>query len=222
MHHGTPQGLILHLLFMHICCFSGQLFTTELQGIATLIILQHSFFPDVSHSSHSCCVRGRTLIAHKFLIKKNTEQNQSDILPVLLFMYYLQCLFINSLICSTVTLLVFLFLLLSKEKSLTISQVLRHGSSQQQPQAQLDPQRDLNLVPSRGVVGAAPELSARRGWPGDRQGTPWGCPPWHASTSWGCRQPWAARGPRSHAGAGCFLGSFEPFLSYLVCIFWIP
>lgn len=78
------------------------------------------------------------------------------------------------------------------------------------------------LSPPSGVVGAAPELSARRGWPGDRQGTPWGCPPWHASTSWGCRQPWAARGPRSRAGAGCFLGSFEPFLSYLVCIFWIP
>lgn len=91
-----------YLLFLHIYCFSMQLFTTELQGMATLIILQESFFPDMSHSSPLCCVQERALIAHKFLIKKNTEANQSDVLPVLLFMWqHLQCLFINSLICST-------------------------------------------------------------------------------------------------------------------------
>lgn len=78
------------------------------------------------------------------------------------------------------------------------------------------------LSPLSGVVGAPLELSARRGWPGDRQGTLWGCSPWCASARWCCPRLWAVRGPRSHAGAGCFLGSFEPFLSYLVCISWIP
>lgn len=164
-----------YLLFMHIYCFSVQLFTTELQGIATLIILQHSFL--MCHILLICAVLERTLIEYKLLIKSNTEPNQSDILPVLLFMWqHLQCLFINSLICSPWTLLVFLFLLPSKEKSLTVSLVFRMAL----PSGSIRPSwipRGLwmaglrALSPPSGVVRAPPELSARRGCPGDRQGT---------------------------------------------------
>lgn len=171
-----------YLLFMHIYCFSVQLFTTELQGMVALIILHHSFIPDVSHSSSSCCAWGRTLIGHKVLIKNNTEPNQSDILPVLLFMWqHLQCLFINSLICSTWMLLVFLFLLSSKEKCLTVSQDCRRGSSQWQHQAQLDPQRAVDgrspqsLVPSQWCGEGSPRAQCQRGWLGTDR-TPPGMP----------------------------------------------
>lgn len=131
MHYVAPQGLILHLLtFYAYILFLSPAFHYR----AT----RHGY---INHSSSLllswcvtlflCCAWERTLIEHKVLIKTNTEPNQSDIWPVLLFMWqHLQCLFIKSSICSTWTLLVFLFLLLSREKSLTVSQAFRHGSSQ--------------------------------------------------------------------------------------------
>lgn len=71
------------------------------------------------------------------------------------------------------------------------------------------------LSPARGVLEAPPELSARRGWRGGRQGTRGDAPS-------ACQYTLVLHRVSHHAGVGCFLGSFEPFLSYLVCIFWIP
>lgn len=220
MHYGAPQGLILHLFFIHIYCFSVQLFTRELQGIATSIILRHSFFPDVAHSSRSCCARERTLIAHKFLIKNNTEPNQSDILPVLLFMWqHLWCLFINSSICSTEH--CWSFFSVSPRRGLWLSVeclgvTLPSGSMRPSwiPRGLWMAGLLWALSPPGGVVGSSVPEGAGLGT--DK------VPPQHASTHWCCIRPWAVRGSHGHARAGCFLGSFEPFLSYLVCIFWIP
>lgn len=131
MHYVAPQGLILHLLTFYA-------YILFLSAAFRYRATRHGY---INHSSSLllswcvtlflCCAWERTLIEHKVLIKTNTEPNQSDIWPVLLFMWqHLLCLFIKSLICSTWTLLVFLFLLLSREKSLTVSQAFRHGSSQ--------------------------------------------------------------------------------------------
>lgn len=134
------------------------------------------------------------------------------------------------LIYRTVTLLIFLFLLLiSKEKSLTVSLYTRLF-----PAAASGPIGSpegwgwqVSSAPSSpgGVGGLHSSCWSTHcqkglvwGWTRHTVGT---CPPWCASKSWYDIRLWAVSVPCSSAGGGCVLGSFEPFLSYLVCIFWI-
>lgn len=166
MHHGAPRGLILHVLFMHICCFSVQLFTEEPWGITTSIILQHFFFPDVSCSSLSCCAGVWALIAHKLLIKKQySAKPKWSFANFIVYVTTLSASIYNLFLTyRTVTLLIYLFLLLISKKSLIVSHVFRHGFSNRQHQAQLDPQRaedgrsPLSPSPLSGVCGASSKL----------------------------------------------------------------
>lgn len=177
--------------------FSVQLSTKELWGIVTSFILQHSFFPDVSCSSLSCCAGERALIAHKFLIKKQYWAKPkwhfaNFIVYVTAFSTSIYNLF---LIYRPVTLLIFLFPSSPLQGEVSDYQsVFRHGFSQQRHRAQLDPQRVEDgrspLSPSPPVVwgglhqscwSAQCQKGLTWGWAGHTVGM---CLPRHASKSW--------------------------------------
>lgn len=232
MHYGALQGFILHQLFIHLCFFSVQLSTKKLWGITTWIILQHSFFPDMSCSSPSCCAGERALITHKFLIKNQYW--------VKMKCYFANCMgyttafspiYILFLIHRTITLLAFLCLLLFSKKSLTVSlsSDMAFSSSSIRPNWIPRALRMAGLlcphplpVVCVGLHQSCWSTQCQKGlawgWTGHTVGM---CLPQHAGKSWYHVRLWAVTAPCSSAGAGCFVASFEPFLSYLVCIFWI-